>query len=180
VFRAPFYLNSFSRQCLEWNVWAHYLFHSFWMDPHCRLHNRDVKPKLRWQILYPVTRYMASDTHTLLSITHTHPLTLSIFTQTHFALNLSPSHTLTTSVSISLSPSHTHTHKHTHTFSLWHTQWCSYCSPTRYLSSLIFCISWTFLTVGSNKNSRNKIDGILLAKSDESGKWDVINFQKTN
>jgi len=27
-------------------------------------HNRDVKPKLRWQILYPVTRYMASHTHT--------------------------------------------------------------------------------------------------------------------
>jgi hypothetical protein len=114
--------------------------------------------------------------HTHTPFYHSHAPSHSVYfhTNTFCSQSLSLTHTLTTSVSISLSPSHTHT------FSLWHTQWCSYCSPTRYLSSLIFCISWTFLTVGSNKNSRNKIDGILLAKSDESGKWDVINFQKTN
>ena len=120
--------------------------------------------------------------HTHTPFYHSHAPSHSVYfhTNTFCSQSLPHTHTNYFCLNISLSFTHTHTHKYTHTFSLWHTQWCSYCSPTRYLSSLIFCISWTFLTVGSNKNSRNKIDGILLAKSDESGKWDVINFQKTN
>jgi hypothetical protein len=135
----------------------------------------DDRSYTQWRDIWPQTH-----THFFLSLTRT--LSLCLFSHKHILLSISLPHTHTNyfCLNISLSFTHTHTHKHTHTFSLWHTQWCSYCSPTRYLSSLIFCISWTFLTVGSNKNSRNKIDGILLAKSDESGKWDVINFQKTN